>query len=116
MVRQLQDNVVLLNRVRDLEAERSQLVDGAPCPLCGATEHPYATGNVPCPDEAQKELELAREAAKETDGRRSSVKAELDRRRERPGAGATRTARVSGTVGARQILLCRCQCRVGTER
>ncbi len=77
MVRQLQDNVVLLNRVRDLEAERSQLVDGAPCPLCGATEHPYATGNVPCPDEAQKELELAREAAKETDGRRSSVKAEL---------------------------------------
>jgi exonuclease SbcC len=76
MARQLQDKVVLLNRVRDLEAERSQLVDGAPCPLCGATEHPYATGNVPCPDETKQELELARIAAKETSERLSQVKAE----------------------------------------
>jgi exonuclease SbcC len=76
MVRQLQDKVVLLNRVRDLEAERSQLVDGAPCPLCGATEHPYATGNVPCPDKTQQELELARQVAKEVGERLSGVKAE----------------------------------------
>jgi exonuclease SbcC len=76
MVRQLQDKVVLLNRVRDLEAERSQLVDGVPCPLCGATEHPYAAGNVPCPDETQKELDLARNVAKEFGERLSGVKAE----------------------------------------
>ena len=76
MVRQLQDKVVLLNRVRDLEAERSQLVDGAPCPLCGATEHPYAAGNVPCPDETQKELEIARKVAKEAGEQLSGVRAE----------------------------------------
>ncbi|MCM2357172.1 MAG: AAA family ATPase [Geobacteraceae bacterium] len=76
MVRQLQDKVVLLNRVRDLEAERAQLVDGAPCPLCGATEHPYATGNLPCPDETKQELELACKAAKEISERLSAVRAE----------------------------------------
>ncbi|MBC7963409.1 MAG: AAA family ATPase [Steroidobacteraceae bacterium] len=59
LVCQLQDKVVLLNRVRDLEAERAQLVDGVPCPLCGSSEHPYAVGNVPQPDEVQKELEQA---------------------------------------------------------
>ncbi len=77
MVLQLQDKVVLLNRVRDLEAERAQLVDGAPCPLCGANEHPYAFGNVPCPDETQQELELARKVAKESRERLSGIRAEL---------------------------------------
>ncbi len=56
---QLQDKVVLLNRVRDLEEERAQLVDGVPCPLCGSSEHPYAAGNVPQPDAVQWELEQA---------------------------------------------------------
>ena len=77
VVRQLQDKVMLLNRVRDLEAEREQLVDGTPCPLCGATEHPYAVGNVPRPDEAQMELERARSHVKETGERLSGVKSEL---------------------------------------
>lgn len=76
MVLQMQDKVVLLNRVRDLEAERAQLVDGAPCPLCGAKEHPYAFGNVPCPDETQQELELARKVAKEMSQRLSGIRSE----------------------------------------
>lgn len=74
---QLQDNVLLLNRVRSLEDERKQLVDGVPCPLCGSNEHPYATGNIPQLDEAQKELELALTESKRVREQLSNIKMEL---------------------------------------
>lgn len=67
IARQVEEKVVLLNRVRDLEAERAHLVDGAPCPLCGAVDHPYALGNIPRLDEGQRELQQAR--AQVQDGR-----------------------------------------------
>lgn len=77
VARQLQDNIVLLNRVRSLEEERRQLVDGAPCPLCGASEHPYAAGNIPQLDEAQQELELALDRAKQVREHLSQIKQDL---------------------------------------
>jgi len=77
VARQLQDNVILLNRVRSLEEDRKQLVDGVPCPLCGAGEHPYAAGNIPQLDEAQKELELALAEAKRVREQLSYIKLEL---------------------------------------
>jgi len=61
----LEIQVLLLTRIRDLEAERAQLEDGKACPLCGATEHPYARGNVPQMDESQEALNQAREQYKE---------------------------------------------------
>ena len=76
VARQLQDNVVLLNRVRSLEDDRKQLVDGAPCPLCGASEHPYAAGNIPQLDKAQKELELSLAEAKSVRERLSQIRLE----------------------------------------
>jgi len=77
VTRQLQDKVLLLKRVRDLEEERAHLVDGAPCPLCGAMEHPYAAGNVPRADDAKQEWEQARAAHIDVNERLSNIRLEL---------------------------------------
>jgi exonuclease SbcC len=77
VARQMQDNVILLNRVRSLEEDRTQLVDGAPCPLCGSVEHPYAVGNIPQLDVVQKELGLAVAAVKMVREQHSTIKLKL---------------------------------------
>lgn len=46
-------------KVRDYETDRLQLADDAACPLCGSLSHPYAEGNVPSVDEAEKEYQEA---------------------------------------------------------
>ena len=46
----------LLNRIAALEEQRNRLASGQPCPLCGATEHPFAQGNVPTPDAAERRI------------------------------------------------------------
>jgi exonuclease SbcC len=77
LVRRLQDNIVLLNRVQSLEDDRKQLVDGAPCPLCGSADHPYATGNIPQADETRVEMDRALGEAKLAMERLSQVKQDL---------------------------------------
>ncbi|OQC11601.1 MAG: Nuclease SbcCD subunit C [Lentisphaerae bacterium ADurb.Bin082] len=50
-----------LERIRSLGDERQKLQDGLPCPLCGATNHPYAVGNIPVADDAEKQFSEARQ-------------------------------------------------------
>jgi exonuclease SbcC len=75
----LETQVSLLNRIRDLEEERKHLEDGQPCPLCGATEHPYAQGNIPLLNETEAKLQKTKNELKKTADRLNSL--ETDRAR-----------------------------------
>ncbi len=52
----LQREMVYLQRISTLEKDRKKLADGSPCPLCGATEHPYAKGNIPEIDATKQQI------------------------------------------------------------
>lgn len=51
-----QQELIYLNRISDLETQRSQLQDGEACPLCGAKEHPFAQGNIPTPNAVEEQI------------------------------------------------------------
>ena len=72
----METQVSLLGRIRDLEEERTRLEDGTPCPLCGALEHPYAKGNIPEMNMAEKELKDARGRFKEVSDTLGMLKTE----------------------------------------
>ncbi|HRW11822.1 MAG TPA: AAA family ATPase [Syntrophomonas sp.] len=61
----LEQQTALENRIRDLETERTRLEEGRPCPLCGATHHPYAQGHLPRLDKTTAALQQVREEAKQ---------------------------------------------------
>ena len=48
--------MAFLARIGELEDHRAHLVDGKPCPLCGAEEHPFASGNVPVADATEEKI------------------------------------------------------------
>ncbi|MEO5350353.1 MAG: hypothetical protein H7836_11990, partial [Magnetococcus sp. YQC-3] len=57
----LEQALTRLNGIHAYAEARQQLEDGLPCPLCGAAEHPFATGNVPVPDTTRQALTQVRE-------------------------------------------------------
>ncbi|WP_294447593.1 AAA family ATPase [uncultured Mailhella sp.] len=61
----LREKLALEAKIRSYEEERKSLREGSPCPLCGATHHPFACEAPALPDDPQKpvrELEARVEA------------------------------------------------------
>lgn len=63
----------LLKRIRSLEEERAHLEEGKPCPLCGATEHPYA-GGAPALDQIELDFKKAQAALNQAGRQLSALK------------------------------------------
>ena len=48
--------MAFMAKIAELEDHRAKLEDDQPCPLCGATEHPFARGNVPVADATEQQI------------------------------------------------------------
>lgn len=70
--------LTLAKTVASYEKHRKALEDGKPCPLCGATEHPYACGNKPEKDACQDAYDKAVETLEACEGKRNAA---LEKRR-----------------------------------
>ena len=77
--------------IADLATRRAQLHDGEPCPLCGATEHPYTHDQTPQPDSLRAQYDALN---------RYITEAETCETEEQNAASAARTAAQNATAAA----------------
>ena len=66
--------IAFLTKIAELEDHRAKLEDGKPCPLCGATEHPFAEGNVPVPDETEQKIEGLTKLIRKAEDQEAAIK------------------------------------------
>lgn len=66
--------MAFLAKIAELEEHRAKLEDGEPCPLCGATEHPFAEGNVPVPDETEKKINALTRLISKAEDQEATIK------------------------------------------
>ena len=66
--------MAFLTKIAELEDHRAKLEDGKPCPLCGATEHPFAEGNVPIPDETEQKIDALTRLISKAEDQEAAIK------------------------------------------
>jgi exonuclease SbcC len=66
--------MAFIKKIEELEDHRAKLEDGKPCPLCGSTEHPFAEGNVPAPDEIEQKIEALTRLIDKADEQEAAIK------------------------------------------
>jgi DNA repair protein SbcC/Rad50 len=66
--------MAFLTRIAELEDHRAKLEDSKPCPLCGATEHPFAEGNVPVADESEQKIDALTTLINKAEDQEAAIK------------------------------------------
>lgn len=66
--------MAFIKKIEELEDHRAKLQDGNTCPLCGSTEHPFAEGNVPVPDEIEQKIESLTKLVDMADEQEAAIK------------------------------------------
>ena len=66
--------MTFLTKIAELEAHRAKLEDGKPCPLCGATKHPFAEGNVPVLDESERKIDSLASLISKAEDQEAAIK------------------------------------------
>ncbi len=66
--------MAFIKKIEELEDHRAKLEDGKPCPLCGSTEHPFAEGNVPVPDEIEQKIESLTKLINKAEDQEAAIK------------------------------------------
>lgn len=66
--------IAFLRKIGELEDHRAKLEDGKCCPLCGATEHPFAEGNIPVPDDIEQKIEKLTKLIGKAEDQESAIK------------------------------------------
>ncbi|MEL6534394.1 MAG: AAA family ATPase, partial [Bacteroidota bacterium] len=81
----LRKDLVIQQQSAQLEDYRAKLVEGEPCPLCGAEHHPYATQMPPENQGLEHEIERQEKALRQTDRARAEQRQALAQIEERLG-------------------------------